>query len=101
MYLVNGTNQFAFPLPVCTECTEGGGCVCLYVQYCVSLLFLDIMYFNSRGLWIIAKFTDEQCATINQSTAGRFDPRIFVNCLQVSTCKQLTKTLGSKCLAVD
>ena len=31
----------------------------------------------------IAKFTDEQYATINQSTAGRFDPRVFVNCLQV------------------
>ena len=30
-----------------------------------------------------AKFTDEQYATINQSTAGRFDPRVFVNCLQV------------------
>ena len=72
---------------------------------------------------IIAKFTDEQYATINQSTAGRFDPRVFVNCLQVSTCnqsttgrfdprvfvnclqvstcKQLTKTLGSKRPAVD
>ena len=49
----------------------------------------------------IAKFTDEQYATINQSTAGRFDPRVFVNCLQVSTCKQLTKTLGPKRPAVD
>ena len=34
----------------------------------------------------IAKFTDEQYTTINQSTAGRFDPRVFVNCLQVETC---------------
>ena len=50
---------------------------------------------------IIAKFTDEQYATINQSTAGRFDPRVFVNCLQVSSCKQLTKTLGSKRPALD
>ena len=40
---------------------------------------------------IVAKFTDEQYTTINQSTAGRFDPRVFVNCLQV-TCKQLTFT---------
>ena len=31
----------------------------------------------------IAKFTYEQYATINQSNAGRFDPRVFVNCLQV------------------
>ena len=29
-----------------------------------------------------AKFTDEQYATINQSTAGHFDPRVFVNCLR-------------------
>ena len=33
---------------------------------------------------IVAKFTDEQYTTINQSTAGRFDPRVFVNCLLVS-----------------
>ena len=47
----------------------------------------------------VAKFTYEQYATINQTNTGRFDPRVFVNCLQVSskqTCKQLTKTLGSK-----
>ena len=31
---------------------------------------------------IVVKFTDEQYTTINQSTAGRFDPRVFVNCLQ-------------------
>ena len=34
---------------------------------------------------IVAIFTDEQYTTINQlSTAGRFDLRVFVNCLQVS-----------------
>ena len=33
---------------------------------------------------IVTKFTDEQYTTINQSTAGRFDPRVSVNCLQVS-----------------
>ena len=33
---------------------------------------------------IVAKFTAEQYTTINQSTAGHFDPRVFVNCLQVS-----------------
>ena len=27
---------------------------------------------------IVAKFTDEQYTTINQSTAGCFDPRVFV-----------------------
>ena len=50
---------------------------------------------------IVAKFSDEQYTTINQSTAGRFDPRVFVNCLQVTACKQLTKTLGLKRPAVD
>ena len=44
-----------------------------------------------------SKFTDEQYTTINQSTAECFDPRVFV----IVTCKQLTKTLGSKCPAVD
>ena len=28
---------------------------------------------------IVTKFPDEQYTTINQSTAGRFDPRVFVN----------------------
>ena len=32
------------------------------------------------------KFTDEQYTTVNQSTAGRFGPRVFVNCLQVEKC---------------
>ena len=63
---------------------------------------------------IVATFTDEQYTTINQSTAGHFDPRVFVNSsLQLSrlahscqqlfavSCKQLTKTLGSKRPAVD
>ena len=68
---------------------------------------------------VVAKFTNEYYTTINQSTAGRFDPRVFVNCLQVekccerrvhinslhsqhfSTCKQLTKTLGSKLLLIS
>ena len=40
---------------------------------------------------IVAKFTDGQYTTINQPTAERFDPRVFVNCLQVS--KQLTKVM--------
>ena len=35
------------------------------------------------ALILVAKFTDEQYTTINQSTAGHFDPRVFVNCLQV------------------
>ena len=30
---------------------------------------------------IVAKFTDEQNTTINQSTPGRFNSRVFVNCL--------------------
>ena len=35
-------------------------------------------------LLMVAEFTDEQYTTINiQSTAGRFYPRVFVNCLHV------------------
>ena len=33
---------------------------------------------------IVAKFTDEQYTTTNQSIAGRFDLRVFVNCLLVA-----------------
>ena len=33
---------------------------------------------------IVAQFTDEQYTTINQSTAGCFDPGVFVNCLHYS-----------------
>ena len=55
-----------------------------------------------------AKVADDHCTSVNQSTAGRIDLRVFVNCLQVrgkhavvTSCKQLTKTLGSKRPAVD
>ena len=47
----------------------------------------------------LAEFTDEQYTTTNQSRAGRFNPKVFVNCLQA--CKQLTKTLGLKRPALD
>ena len=39
---------------------------------------------------IVAKFPDEQYTIINQSTAGRFDPRVLVNCLQVYTTLALS-----------
>ena len=35
---------------------------------------------------LVVKFTDEQYTAINQSTAGCFDPRVFVNYLRVETC---------------
>ena len=35
---------------------------------------------------IVVKFTDEQYTTINQLTAGRFNRRVFVSCLQVEKC---------------
>ena len=42
---------------------------------------------DSTCNWNIAeKFTDEQYTNINQSTAGHFDLRVFVNCLQVEKC---------------
>ena len=55
-----------------------------------------------------AKFADDHYTTVNQSTAGHFDLRVFVNCLQVhgkhavvTSCQQLAKTLRSKRPAVD
>ena len=39
---------------------------------------------------IVTKFTDEQYTTIKQSTAGRFDPRVFVNCFpEIHSCTLL------------
>ena len=38
---------------------------------------------------VVVKFTDEQYTTVNQSTAGCFEPRVFVNCLQVFAVLQL------------
>ena len=40
----------------------------------------------TNNVSLVGKFTDEQYTTINQSTAGRFNPRVFVNCLQVEKC---------------
>ena len=67
-----------------------------------------VMYSYGFSSWIVlnftqkhqlvVKFTDEQYTTNNHSRAGGFDPRVFVNCLQV---EQLTKSLGSKCPALD
>ena len=60
----------------------------------VSLYIVTIIHIRPRLLILVAKFTDEQYTLlINQSNAGCFDPRVFVNCLQV--------TLGSKRPAVD
>ena len=59
----------------------------------VSLYIATIIHIRPRLLILVGKFTDEQYRTVNQSTAGRFDPRVFVNCLQV--------TLGLKRPAVD
>ena len=41
---------------------------------------------HSVRLASVVKFTNEQYTTINQSRAGHFDPRVFVNCLQVEKC---------------
>ena len=53
-----------------------------------SLAISDVVRMNLHSFiqvyktfTIVAKFTDEQYTTINQSTAGRFDPSVFVNCL--------------------
>ena len=65
----------------------------------VKVLMHDAVEAHSCGD-IVVKFTDEQYTTINQSTAGHIDLRVYVNCLLL-TYKQLTKTLGLKHSAVD
>ena len=54
--------------------------------YCASDVHLCGVLQLGERCYILAKFTDEQYTTINQSTAGCFDPRVFVNCLQVEKC---------------
>ena len=54
-------------------------------QQCYTSTVLHNIQFTYNTL-PLAKFTDEQYTTINQSIARCFDPKIFVNCLQV-TCK--------------
>ena len=55
---------------------------CARALTCVQSMVHHFLYSTS----VVAKFTDEQYTTINQLTAGRFDPRVFVNCLQVEKC---------------
>ena len=45
-------------------------------------------------------FLSKNTTVNDKSTAGRFDPKVFVNCVQ-EDCTQLTKTFGSKRPAVD
>ena len=55
---------------------------CACTLTCVQSTVHHLLYSTS----VVAKFTDEQYTTISQSTAGRFDPRVFANCLQVKKC---------------
>ena len=65
-------------------------CMLVYLV-CILTANCQIHYYTMSGngktedvlsINIVAKYTDEQYATNNQSTAGHFDPRVFVNCLQ-------------------
>ena len=91
-YLGQGMHKSVFKVNfTVVPCSRRGGSVSCCQPHCSTAV---------RSNTNCSEITDEQYTTINQSTAGRFDPRVFVNCLQV-TCKQLTKTLGSKHPAVD
>ena len=48
--------------------------VCLIVMYKLQKFAIEA----HSCVDIVAKFTDEQYTTINQSTPGHFDPRDFV-----------------------
>ena len=60
------------------------------VQSCMPFGYIyeinDTVEAHSCVVDIVVKFTDEHYTTINQSTAEHFDPRVFVNCLQVEKC---------------
>ena len=43
----------------------------------------SLQKYKVRKCYLAAKFTDKQYITTSQSTAGHFDPTVFVNCLQV------------------
>ena len=81
-------------------------CVCSNQLACYTLV-----YITSNDTRFLSK---TQLIMINQSNAGRFDPKVFVNCIQddqddgykmmmmhTGSCTQLTKTFGSKRPAFD
>ena len=82
---------------MCTSCPPSLTAHCIGVgpTYCLQSSVRPVYYFYTISI-IVEKFTDEQYTTVNQSTAGRFNPRVFVNCLQAvcRICKQLIKTLS-------
>ena len=55
---------------------------------CLSNILYEITDTVEAHSWvdIVVKFTDEHYTTINQATAERFDPRVFVNCLPAEKC---------------
>ena len=61
---------------------EGRGGVTILVDSC-SYQQQKLNKHSTIPNQVSTKFTYEQYATVNQSNAGRFDPRVFVNCLQV------------------
>ena len=50
-----------------------------------TILFMPIIFFSHYTRHRIFCVADEQYTTINQSTAGHFDPRVFANCLQLQS----------------
>ena len=70
-------------------------CTLLKLISCTTLCLLLQCLLNLpkqlllKARYTVAKFTDEQYTTINQSTARHFDPRVFVNCLRVKPDIQL------------
>ena len=57
---------------------------------------IDFSHYCHRDMYNDTRFLSKtQLIMINQSNAGRFDPKVFVNCVQE------TKTFGSKRPAFD
>ena len=73
--------------------THGYLNVLIMVMY--STLETSYMYNDTRFL------SKTQLIMINQSNAGHFDSKVFVNCIQDTHSMQLTKTFGPKRPAFD
>ena len=58
---------------------------CLFCIFCFCNLYCSENQ-RLRLIYCVSNFADEQFTTIIQSRAGRFDPRVFFNCLQAEKC---------------
>ena len=79
-------NVMALKKPVQLSCITGRSCGIHYIGKRRLFTMVNIATSTLQCHLLVTKFNDEQYATINQSSAGRFNLRVFVNCLQIEKC---------------